>query len=55
LLFHFYFTPPSSVQAGKERARRAVLRHGEYTKEARAKHKEVMDLIKTSKDMLNRL
>lgn len=39
---------------GKERARRAVLKHGEYTKEARAKHKEVMDLIKTSKDMLNR-
>lgn len=43
------------TKAGKERARRAVLKHGEYTKEARAKHKEVMDLIKTSKDMLNRL
>jgi len=40
--------------AGKERARLAVLKHGEYTKEARAKHKEVMDLIKTSKDMLSR-
>ncbi len=42
------------TKAGKERARRAVLKHGEYTKEAKEKHKEVMDLIKASKDMLNR-
>jgi hypothetical protein len=43
------------TQAGKERARRAVIKHGGYTKEAKAKHKEVMELIKTSKDMLNQL
>jgi len=42
------------TKAGKERARRAVLKHGEYTKEARVKHKEIMDLIKASKDMLSR-
>ena len=40
---------------GKERARRAVLKHGRYTKEAKAQHKEVMELIKTSKDVLDRL
>ncbi|GEM_PF-5140904 len=42
------------TQAGKERARRVVLKHGEHTKEAKAKPKEVMDLIKASKDMLSR-
>jgi hypothetical protein len=41
------------TQAGKERARRDVIKHGEYTKEAKAKHKQVMDLIKTSKDTLS--
>jgi hypothetical protein len=41
--------------AGKERARRAALKHEGYTKEAKANHKEVMKLIKTSKDILNQL
>jgi hypothetical protein len=41
--------------AGREHARHAALRHGGYTKEAKAKHKEVMELIKTSKNMLNGL
>ena len=41
------------TQAGKERARRAVIKHEEYTKADEAKYK-VMDLIKASKDMLNR-
>lgn len=40
------------TQAGKERVRRAAIRHGGYTKEAKAKHKEVMELIKISKDTL---
>ena len=31
------------------------LKHGGYTKEAKAQHKEVMNLIKASKDILNRL
>ena len=33
-------------------SRRAALKHGGYTKEAMATHKEVMQLIKTSKDVL---
>jgi hypothetical protein len=41
--------------AGKERARHAALKHGSYTQEAKAKHKEVMELIKISKNMLNGL
>jgi len=40
------------TQAGKERARRAVIKHGEYTEEAKAKHKEMMEFIKTSKNIL---
>ena len=38
--------------AGKERARHAVLKHGGYTKEALAEHKEVMQAIKTCKNTL---
>ena len=38
--------------AGKERARHAVLKHGGYTKEALAEHKEVMQVIKTCKNTL---
>ena len=37
---------------GRSRARRAVLKHGGYTKEAVLEHKEVMQLIKTSKNTL---
>ena len=42
------------TKLGKEYARRAALRHGEHTQEARALYREVMDLIRQSKDLLNR-
>jgi hypothetical protein len=40
------------AKEGKERARRAVLKHGKYTNEAQAQNKEVRDLIRQSKDFL---
>lgn len=41
------------TQAGKERARRAVLKHGGYTNEAKAQHREAMELIRHAKDVLS--
>ena len=40
------------TKVGKEGARRAVLKHGTYTKEMQAQNKEVRDLIRQSKDFL---
>lgn len=40
------------TKIGKELARRAALRHGGHTQEARAVHREVTDLIRQSKDLL---
>jgi len=42
--------PKSKV--GKHRSRLAVLKHGRYTKKARANEREVRGLIRLSKDML---
>ena len=41
------------TKAGKERVRRASLKHGDYTKEAKAQHREVMELIRHAKDVLS--
>jgi len=40
------------TKAGKERARKAVLKQGKYTKETQAQNREVRDLIRQSKDFL---
>ena len=40
------------TKQGKERARLAALKHGGCTKEARALHREAMDLIRQSKNVL---
>lgn len=40
------------TKAGKEGSRRAALRHGGHTKHAKAHHREVMALIRQSKDNL---
>ncbi len=40
------------TKAGKERSRRAVLRHGGHTKEAKILHREAMTLIHQSKNFL---
>jgi hypothetical protein len=40
------------TKVGKVRARIAVLRHGGHTKAAKAQHREVMALIRKSKDFL---
>jgi len=37
---------------GKERSRRAVLRHGGHTKKAKILHREAMTLIRQSKNFL---
>lgn len=37
---------------GRERSRLAVLKHGRYTKETKAKHCEVLELIKNSRTTL---
>lgn len=42
----------AKTKAGRERSRQAALRHGGYTKEAREMHKEVRELIRRSKDLL---
>lgn len=41
------------TKKGKENARHTALRHGGYTKQAKAQHREAMDLIRRSKDLLN--
>lgn len=41
------------TKAGKERSRQAALRHGGHTKEAKAIHRESMNLIRLSKEYLN--
>ena len=51
---HGGYSKGPKTKAGRGRARRAALKHGDYTKAAKAQYKEVMELIKTSKDMLNR-
>jgi len=40
------------TKVGKIRARQAAFRHGAYTIEARAQHREAMALIRKSKDFL---
>ena len=40
------------TKEGKERSRLAAFRHGGCTKEAKALHKEAMDLIRQSKNLL---
>lgn len=41
------------TQAGKDRARQAALRHGGHTKQAKARHREAMALIRQCKDILS--
>ena len=41
------------TKIGKERARWAALRHGGHTQQARALHRESMDLIRQSKNFLH--
>jgi hypothetical protein len=40
------------TKAGKKRSRQATLKHGRHTKQAKAQHREVMDLIRHSKNLL---
>lgn len=40
------------TKVGKVRARQAAFRHGAHTIEAQAQHREVMALIRKSKDFL---
>lgn len=40
------------TKVGKERARKAVLKQGKYTKATQAQNKELQDLIRQSKDFL---
>ena len=40
------------TKAGKNRARLAVLKHGRFTKEVKAEHRQVMELIRNCKDVL---
>jgi hypothetical protein len=42
----------AKTKAGKERSRRAVLRHGGHTKDAKTLHREAMALIRQSKNFL---
>jgi hypothetical protein len=39
-------------KAGKEKSRLAALKHGNYTKKAIAKEREIRELIRLSKDRL---
>lgn len=41
------------TRAGKKKARQAALKHGGCTKKAIAEHKEAMQLIKISKNILD--
>lgn len=43
------------TKAGRNRARQAAFRHGGHTKVAKARHREVMTLIRQSKDFLRSL
>lgn len=43
------------TRAGKERSRRAAFKHGAHTKQAKARHREAMTLIRQSKDLLRSL
>ena len=40
------------TKKGKESSRKAAFRHGANTKESLAQHKEAMDLIRQSKNLL---
>lgn len=40
------------TKTGKTRSRQAALRHGGNTKEAKARHREIMELIRRSKNFL---
>jgi hypothetical protein len=40
------------TKLGRERSRSAALKHGRYTKEAKASHSEVLDFIKRCKNNL---
>lgn len=40
------------TKAGKERSRQAALRHGGHTQQAKTQHREVMALIRHSKNLL---
>lgn len=40
---------------GKKRSRLAVLKHGGFTKKAKAEYQEAMELIRQSKDFLRSL
>lgn len=40
------------TKKGKEHARQAALRHGRYTKQAKAHHREMTSLIRESKNFL---
>ncbi len=42
------------TQAGREKSRQAVLKHGGCTKKVIAEHKEAMQLIKMNKNILRR-
>ncbi len=43
------------TKAGKALSRQAALRHGGHTKESKARNREVMALIRQSKDFLRSL
>lgn len=43
------------TKAGKERSRKAAIRHGAYTKQMKTYHREVTTLIRRSKDLLEKL
>lgn len=43
------------TKEGKERSRQAVLRHGGHTSLAKTHHREVMALIRQSKDLFREL
>ncbi|MCP5492115.1 MAG: hypothetical protein H7A40_03630 [Chlamydiales bacterium] len=43
------------TKKGKERARKAAFRHGAYTKEAKQLHRDAMDLIRKSKDLIKKI
>jgi hypothetical protein len=42
----------SKTKAGRERSRKAALKHGAYTHRARAQRREALILIRQSKDVL---
>ncbi len=42
----------AKTKQGRENSRLAALRNGKYTKKVRAEHREVVELIRKSKDFL---